>query len=369
MEPNDIKALRFRPSLRMRRIRASLIAFSLFALLAVIYTGYWFTLAITARASTLEGATARRAKGLEAALGQLRVSGFPFEVRLRALTVKIGDPGAGTPWSWAAEGAEAVVKPWAPFHVSVIPSGVQQVTFSRAGRRQTFRGRAKRIEAAFTIGYSGGWPEDVMATVEGLDLSAVGGGGGGGPFRLDSGSLRARFLKNAGGDDKTPVFDLVFDVNGLGFAAASGLPFGNVVKHIGFSGQVLGPLDPARGFPSKEALAVWRDGGGTVTVSRLEAVWGPLGISASGTLALDETMQPIGAFTAKFKGFIAGVEVLRRRGLIRSRDAVTATLVLGALSRKDRDGGTSLNLSVTVQKRKLFVGPLPLMKIPEISWD
>ncbi len=363
MEHNHIKALRFRPSLRMRRVRWALIAFSLFAILAALYTGYWFTLAIGTRESAMAWTTERRARGLEAAIGGLRVSGFPFEVRLRAAAVKIGDPGAGTPWSWTSEGAEAIVKPWAPFRVAVIPSGVQEVTFSRAGRRQTFRGRAKRIEAVFTIG--GGWPEDVMATVEGLDLSA----GGGGQFRLDSGNIRARFLKNTGGGDNTPAFDLVFDISGLGLPAVSGLPFGNVVNHIGFSGQVLGPLDPARGFPSKEALTAWRDGGGTVTVSRLEAVWGPLGLRASGTMALDEAMQPIGAFTAKFKGFIAGVEALRRRGLIRSRDAVTATLVLGALSRKDRDGGTSLNLSVTVQNRKLFVGPLPLMEIPEISWD
>ncbi len=365
MEPNDIKALRFRPSLRMRRIRAVLVAFSVFALLAAIYTGYWFTLAIGARTKTMEWAAARRAKGLEAALGQLRVSGFPFEVRLRAVAVKIGDPGAGTPWSWTTEGVEAVLKPWAPFRVTILPSGIQEVALSRGGRTQTFRGLAKRIEATLSIG--DGRPEDVMATVEGLDLSVAGGGGG--ALRLDSGRLRARFMKNAGGSDNTPAFDLVFDANGLGFAAASGLPFGNVVNHIGFSGQVLGPLDPARGFPAKDALAVWRDGGGTVTVSRLEAVWGPLGLRASGTLALDEDMQPIGAFTAKFKGFITGVEALRKRGLIRSRDAVTATLVLGALSRKDSDGGTSLNLSVTVRKRKLFVGPLPLMEIPEISWN
>ena len=366
MEPNDIKALRFRPSLRMRRIRVALIGFSLLAILAALYSGYWFTLAIGARESAMAWTAARRARGLEAAIGGLLVSGFPFEVRLRALTVKIGDPGAGTPWSWTSEGAEAVVKPWAPFRVSVFPSGVQQVTFSRAGRTQTFRGRAKRIEAAFTIG-DGGWPDDAMVAVEGLDLSDVGGGGG--KFRLDAGNFRARFPENAGGGDNTPAFDLVFDLSGLGLPAASGLPFGNVINRMGFSGRVLGPLGKARGFPAREALAAWRDGGGTVAVSRLEAVWGPLGLRASGTMALDEAMQPIGAFTAKFKGFIAGVETLRRRGLISSRNAVSATLVLGALSRKDSGGGTSLNLSVTVQNRKLFVGPLPLMEIPEISWN
>ena len=310
----------------------------------------------------MEWAAARRAGGGEAAVGQIGVSGFPFEVRLRAVTVRLGDPNAGTPWSWTTEGLEAVIKPWAPFHVTVIPSGVQEVTLTLDGRSQTLRGRAKRIKAAFTLG--GGWPEDVMVTVEGLDLA-----GSGGPLRLDAGSFRARLLESAGGNDETPVFNLVFDVNGLGFAAASGLPFGDAVNHIGFSGRVLGPLDLARGFPAKDALAAWRDGGGTVAVSRLEAVWGPLGVRASGTLALDAAMQPIGAFIAKFKGFITGVEELRKRGLIRSRDAVTATLVLGALSRKDSDGKTSLNLSVTVQNRKLFAGPLPLMEIPEVRWE
>jgi hypothetical protein len=344
----------------MRRIRAVLVTLSSLALLAAIYTGYWFTLAIGARTKTMEWTVGRRAGGLEVTIGGLQVSGFPFAIRLRARAVRLGEPGAETPWSWTADGAEAVLKPWAPFHVTVFPSGVQEVTLIRGGRTQTFRGRAKRIEVAFTI--SG--ENDGMVTVEGLALA-----GSGGVFRLDSGRLRARFLESTGGNDKTPAFDLDFDVRGLGFAAASGLPFGGTIGHIGFSGQVLGPIDLTRGFPAKGALASWRDGGGTVTVSRLEAAWGPLGLLASGTMALDKDMQPIGAFTAKFKGFIAAVEALRKRGLIRSRDAVTATLMLGALSQKDSDGGASLNLSVTVQNRKLFAGPLPLMEIPEVHWN
>ena len=77
----------------------------------------------------------------------------------------------------------------------------------------------------------------------------------------------------------------------------------------------------------------------------------------------------MGAFTARIQGFFDAVDLLREKGLIRSRAATTAKIVLGALSKKSAEGGAAtVSLPVTVQDRTLFTGPVPLMRLPPLVW-
>ncbi|MEE1562148.1 MAG: DUF2125 domain-containing protein, partial [Alphaproteobacteria bacterium] len=63
-------------------------------------------------------------------------------------------------------------------------------------------------------------------------------------------------------------------------------------------------------------------------------------------------------------------DALRKQGLIRSVDAITAKVVLGALARRPKDGGpASLNLAITLQNRTVFAGPVSLLKLPAIDWN
>jgi hypothetical protein len=90
---------------------------------------------------------------------------------------------------------------------------------------------------------------------------------------------------------------------------------------------------------------------------------------ATGTVALDGRMQPVGAFTARIQGFFEAVEALRARGLIRGRDASMAKLVLGAMARPAPGGGPPvLSLPVTLQDRVLYAGPVALVRLPELRW-
>jgi hypothetical protein len=48
----------------------------------------------------------------------------------------------------------------------------------------------------------------------------------------------------------------------------------------------------------------------------------------------------------------------------------TAKVVPGAMARKPKDGGPAgLNLVITLQNRKVFAGPVALLKLPTIHWD
>ena len=124
----------------------------------------------------------------------------------------------------------------------------------------------------------------------------------------------------------------------------------------------------ARG-PLVSSLEDWRDGGGTIEIKQLDIGHGPLNIKTDGTIALDGTLQPIGALTARIQGFFEAVDALQKLGVVQPRDAITAKMVLGVLARKPQGGGrASLNLALTVQERRLYAGPVPLITIPRVIW-
>jgi len=96
----------------------------------------------------------------------------------------------------------------------------------------------------------------------------------------------------------------------------------------------------------------------------LDGLW-----EAATPLALDADLQPIGAFTTRIEGFFETVNALHEKGLIRSQDAVTAKMVLGVLSKRNDAGRISLTVPLTVQERRLYVGPVPLAVIPPVRWQ
>jgi hypothetical protein len=171
----------------------------------------------------------------------------------------------------------------------------------------------------------------------------------------------------AAADPLAPSAAFRIDAGDVAVPAFLGLPLGDRVGTLGLSGEVLGRLPSG---PAAEALARWRDAGGTVEVERLEVDHGPLSLNASGTVALDAALQPVGAFTARIRGFVETVELLRKKGVVRGRDAVTAQLILGALAKKPDDGGPAiLSLPLSVQDRRLYVGPVAITRIPPVRWD
>ncbi|MCH8237896.1 MAG: DUF2125 domain-containing protein, partial [Proteobacteria bacterium] len=119
-----------------------------------------------------------------------------------------------------------------------------------------------------------------------------------------------------------------------------------------------------------EALAQWRDRGGTVEIRRLDIRHGPLAVEGDGTLALDGDMQPMGAFTFLVRGFLEALDRLREAGVIEEHPARLAKTVLGALARNPGgDGGGELKVPLTIQERWLYVGPVGIGRMPVLHWD
>jgi hypothetical protein len=349
------------PAFPGRRVRRLLIwSVVALAVSGLAYGALWRLAANQFRAATLAWIERRSEEGYRISHTRLETGGFPAVVRLTLWDPTIAGSGAGGSWSWSGEKAVAEVSPLDPRHVTVRMAGKQRLQRVVGTRRFAYEGSASEltVDAA-----PGGWLPVGAVTVRDLVLRPVEGGDSVSAARID---IAARGDPGATADDRTATYDLTLEAADVGLPPALGLPLGGDVSRVALTAKLLGTLEAG---PWPEALARWRDAGGTVEVSRLELLYGPLTLTADGTLALDEANQPIGAFSARAVGVARTVDALHRRGLIEDMNAAAAKVMLGLMARRPADGGEPiLDVPLTLQDRTLHAGPVALAVIPEIRW-
>lgn len=329
-------------------------------LLAVFFGGYaalWFGMAWSFRTSALEWAASERAAGRGVDYGETVAGGFPFQLRLTVPSPVY----VNGQYAISAERAVLSAKLWSPGHIRAVLTGPFQVTVPDGKTVKIFSGTARLLEGAFA--FSDDRPTLLAADIGGLSFAD---GSGGASFGLESGFFR--FQK---ADEDDTAYTVHLRLGGLSATGLDGLaplfPLGSRVAAVHFNSALKGQLPT--GKPVVDALGGWRDAGGTLDVSRFQISYGPLDVRSSGTVSLDENLQPIAAFTAQAEGFFAFIDALWRRGTVRGRDAVTAKAVLGAMIKKPEAGmRPSINLAITVQNRVLYAGPVPLWRFPTVVW-
>jgi hypothetical protein len=143
-------------------------------------------------------------------------------------------------------------------------------------------------------------------------------------------------------------------------------PFRNPVDEIAMGVTLMGPISSA---PARAAATAWRDLGGTLELDHLMARWGTLGVTGSGTVALDADLQPIGAFSAAVEGYDELLKALVAAGQMRAGDARLAQFALGMLAKAGLDGRPEIATSFTIQNGEMFLGTVKLGKAPRIVWE
>jgi hypothetical protein len=139
------------------------------------------------------------------------------------------------------------------------------------------------------------------------------------------------------------------------------------IANLEVEGALNGPVPAGRTLA--EQAAAWRDGGGSLEIKRLAVVWGPLDLTASATLALDDQLQPMGAGSARLVGYAETLDMLASRAAI-SRSAATATkAVLSLVAHSPEDGSPpDVEVPLTLQYRTLSMRQVPLVRLPEVDW-
>ena len=144
-------------------------------------------------------------------------------------------------------------------------------------------------------------------------------------------------------------------------------PLGRSVAALAADGVVAGRI-PRIQAPVPWATA-WRDGGGSVQLQRVSADWGPLHVSGSATLALDDQLQPMGAGISHLAGYGATLDALAAGGTLSRSAATAAKAVLSLLANAPADDeAADVEVPLTLQYRTLSMRQVPLVRLPEIDW-
>lgn len=312
----------------------------------------------------------RRADGWEAAAGEIAASGFPGRIDLVVKGLRLAPPPdkATLPWRWQAEAVRARALPWALRHPTVQPAGPLKVTLPGAdGRPLTHTLTADAATLTLDLDRRG---QVVGFAFDGSGLAAKADGAA---QAVTIESLSASLLPEEGSGQLLDLREAAYTggltVRGLTVPPALEPPLGPRGEVLEAHFRVLGPvrLDPAQ--PLLETLKTWRDDGGTIELDRFYLDWPPLKMSMAGSLALDQSLQPVASLSARFQGFFAAVTRLEEVGVIRAREASVARVVLGVMAQRDPNGGAPLlAVPVTVQDRTVRVGPVTVLTFPAIKW-
>ncbi len=150
-------------------------------------------------------------------------------------------------------------------------------------------------------------------------------------------------------------------------AGRAGTAFGRRIASLAADLSVTGPVPPGR-QPAARAEA-WRDGGGTMELRALTLRWGPVGAAVAATLALDETLQPMGAGTLRVTGAVEALDALAEAGLVGRRAAATARAVLPLLARPSAEtGAPEVEVPLTLEDRTLALARIPVLRLAPLEW-
>jgi len=337
----------------MRSSRA--IAIFLAVLVALIvggYSYYWFAMAAKLRDGLGPWAEAQHARGYVIRWHQVKLGGFPasFRFRFTKPNVAVERP---LPVTLDAPTLEVAAEPWNLHH--------WRMTAPEGARISEAQG-AFGVDIAQLVASSG----EISGNNVVLDVvaSALDGSGLADGTRIASATAHLALPAQPPVSHTASALEAAFQFNDVKLPAE--VPgFGDTLAELAASIELRGAI-PAGPLP--EALAHWRDDGGTVELKEFRLHWGGLLIDAGGTLALDGDLQPEGALSAIITGQDAAVDLAVTAGTLQPQDAGIVKEVLGVLATPGPRGEKAITVPLTVQQSRIFLGPAALGRVPRIDW-
>jgi hypothetical protein len=341
---------------RRRRLWIGLLATPLLLLAAV--TLYWWIVARNLERSFVGWEAQERAFGWTDHHGAPARGGWPLAATLSVPVMLLSGGSADIRGrlAWTAETLVLRIALLHPGTLEIAPEGRQtlrladdpEVPFTADRLRLTMPVRADP------------WPNFTDLVAENLHADTPRGEAG-----LESMHLHLGFAPGAQSDD--PV--LAFALQSQGISPPAGIVrlLGPRIDSLSVDGALNGPVPVGRTLADQ--AAAWRDGGGSLKVEHLALVWGPLDLTASATVALDDQLQPMGAGSAKLMGFAETLDALAAHAAISRSAATAAKAVLSLMAHNPEDGSPpDVEVPLTLQYRTLSMSHVPLVRLPELDW-
>ena len=144
-------------------------------------------------------------------------------------------------------------------------------------------------------------------------------------------------------------------------------PLGGNISSLSLDGVLNGPLPESRDVTGW--AEAWRDAGGSLAISHLALGWGPLGLTSSATLALDDQLQPMGSGSGRIVGYAPTLDRLAAAGMLTKSAATAAKAMLSLMAGTwGSDEPSAVDVPLTLQYRTLSMRQVPLVRLPELDW-
>jgi hypothetical protein len=321
-----------------------------------VYSAYWLIAAGRIEDGVGLWAQSLRPQNLDLSWRAIRVGGFPFVFRVELDEARLRDGGGSPGGEVRVPLLSGSARPW-DFLVwrLAAPEGLS----ATAGPADRPLARLSARAASGSVAVSG---EGGAVVWLGLSEPAA-------DFPV---SLAARdaglWLTLPSHQPQTHTergFAVALDVTGLTLPVVPA-PLRNPLDEIALGVTVMGRV-PAG--PPRRAAEAWRDAGGTLELDHFAVRWGGVALSGSGTVALDQGLQPIGALSGAIEGYDELMTALVAAGRMRAGDAGLARIALGMLAQRGPNGRPAISTSFTIQNGEMFLGPAKLGKAPRIPWE
>lgn len=342
----------------MRR-KAWIAVATLLALLIIADTVYWNYTTKRLAAGITEWADHARAAGWQVQLGPMRRGGWPFagSVTITGSTVGAGAPLTPDTLGWRSERLRLRIPLWYPTGIELIAEGRQSL--HRAGGEE-LSGTADDLRATLPMQWGHG-AEGFDLAVRHLSLTDENGSG------VTIGLLQGHAELPDAPAEGEPVLRFSVSTEAIGLPGDIAWPLGPNIASLSLDGTLQAAI-PTEGTMAARAAA-WRDAGGSLEIHRMALGWGPLGLAASATLALDDQLQPMGAGNGHFVGYAATLDALASNGVMSRSAATAAKAVLALLAGTSSDGEVAeVDVPLTLQYRTLSMRQVPLVRLPELDW-
>ena len=304
-----------------------------------------------------------RASGWTATMGQPARGGWPLAATLTVPEVLLqgGDPDIPGGVAWKTDRLVLRTVLLRPGLLEVASQGMQRLRLA-AGPEIPYTAALLRM----TLPLERDVPPH-SAVVVAHDVRAGMPASGDAAASLTIGSLDLHLDFKPAAQAGEVALGFLFNAEAVGLPASYGRSLGSRISSLSLQGALDGPVPrtPAMG----ERATAWRDGGGTLGIERLAINWGPLDLTASATLALDEQLQPMGTGNARVVGYAETLDALAAHGVISKSAATAAKAVLSLLAHTPEDGGPpDVEVPLTLQYRTLSMRQVPLLRLPELDW-
>ena len=248
---------------------------------------YWRIAAERLRTGFQTWLTQQAARGWDCGAGAVSIGGWPraATVTVPNLTLRHGGPIVPGDMTITATGITLSVSLFNPTRLRISLTGPMHV---QAGSAPDFILTAQEASLSLPLRATGSPDLSLHASLLRLEPAT-------GAWRVTLGSLNAEAEIAAGvrADQSAPAVTFAITSESIALPAGLKWPLGPNISSLSVEGALNGSLPETREV--KGWAEAWRDGGGSLEIKHFTVGWGPLGLSSSATLALDDQLQPMGS--------------------------------------------------------------------------